>query len=203
MGAVGSRGGLTAIRDGVADLATAHLFDPATGEYNLSFVEEILAGSAVVVALFYRNLGLVLKPGNSKKISSIADLTRAGVRMINRQPGSGTRHFLDHELARLSVDPKRISGYNTSVSTHLEVGTSVLRGDIDVGLGTETTARLLGLEFIPLRRERFDLLVAKERFFSGAIQTLLGLIGAREYRQRVEALGGYDASESGRIVTAN
>lgn len=203
MGTVGSRGGLTAIREGVADFATAHLFDPKTDQYNLSFVEEAFPGGAVAVALFYRNLGLVLKPGGAKKIASITDLARDGVRMINRQPGSGTRHFLDHELNRLRIDAKRIDGYGSAVSTHLEVGTSVLRGDVDVGLATETTARLLGLDFIPIRRERFDLLIAKERFFSGAVQTLLGLIGTREFRERIEATGGYDASESGRIVTTN
>ena len=203
MGTVGSRSGITAICEGVADFATAHLFDPATGEYNLSFIEEMLPGSTVAVALFYRNLGLVLKPGNSKNINSISDLRRAGIRITNRQPGSGTRHFLDHELIRLNVDPKRIAGYDTAVSTHLEVGTSVLRGAIDVGIATETTARLLGLNFIPLRRERFDLLILKDRFFSVGIQTLLGVIGAREFRERMEAIGGYDASESGRIVTAN
>jgi putative molybdopterin biosynthesis protein len=203
IGTVGSRSGLTAIREGIADFATAHLFDPATDEYNVPFIEELFPVSAVVVALFHRNLGLVLKPGNSKKITSIADLARAGIRMINRQAGSGTRYLFDHELARRGIDAKRISGYDSAVSTHLEVGTSVLRGDVDAGLATETTARLLGLEFIPLRRERFDLLIPKERFFSGGIQTLLGMIGTREFRERLEAIGGYDASESGRIVTAH
>jgi putative molybdopterin biosynthesis protein len=201
--AVGSSAGLTALRDGIADFATAHLFDPVSGEYNLAFVKSRLGGAAVVVQLFYRELGLVMRSGNPKKIYSIGDLARSKLRMINRQAGSGTRLHLDRELTRLRIDVRKIAGYENSVSTHVEVGLCVLRDEADVGLATETTARLLGLDFIPLARERFDVLVPKERFFARGIQTLLGVIGAREFRERVEAMGGYDASESGRIISKN
>ena len=89
------------------------------------------------------------------------------------------------------------------VSTHLEVGLRILKGDADVGLATRTAAQLLGLEFLPLTRERFDLLIPREGFFFYGIQTLLSIVGSREFRDRVDALGGYDVSESGRIISSN
>ena len=157
----------------------------------------------MVVELFYRELGLLVAAGNPKDIESLRDLARSKLRIINRQPGSGTRIYFDQELARVRLSGKKISGYGTVVSTHLEVGLGVLRGGADVGLATRTTAQLLGLEFIPLTRERFEMLVRKDRFFTRGIQVLLGIVGSREFRERIDTLGGYDVTESGRIITAN
>jgi putative molybdopterin biosynthesis protein len=202
MTTVGSTGGLAAIRSGVADFATAHLLEPARANANENTFR-LFPPDAVILELFYRELGLLVASGNPKGIKSIRDLARPKLRIINRQPGSGTRIYLDQELACLRLNGKKIFGYETVVATHLEVGLRVLRGDADVGLATRTTAHLLGLDFIPLTRERFDAVIPKERFFSRGIQVLLGTLGSREFRQRVEALGGYDASESGRIITSN
>ncbi|MFQ5657094.1 MAG: substrate-binding domain-containing protein, partial [Candidatus Methylomirabilales bacterium] len=112
-----------------------------------------------------------------------------------------TRLYLDQELARLGISPHQINGYQSHVATHLEVGLKVLRGEADVGVATHTTARLLGLDFGPLTRERFDILIAKERFFSRGVQALLDIVGSRGFRTQVEALGGYETSESGRILS--
>jgi putative molybdopterin biosynthesis protein len=196
----GSSGGLAALRSGVADLATSHLLDPASGEYNLPFVMKQLGARAVVVQLFYRQLGLVVPRGNPMKLRAIADLARPKVRMINRQAGSGTRVYFDHALTRLKINSRRLNGYQTSVTTHLEVGLRVLRGEADTGLAPLTAARILGLDFVPLARERFDAVIPQERFFSPAIQTLLSIIGSRDFRDRLEAMGGYDSGESGRII---
>jgi len=202
MTTIGSTGGLAAVRSGVADFATAHLLEPARANSNQTAFR-LFPADAVIVELFYRELGLLVPSGNPKGIKSIRHLARSKLRIINRQPGSGTRIYLDQELARVRLSGKKISGYDTVVSTHLEVGLKVLRGDADVGLATRTTAQLLGLDFISLTRERFDAVIPKERFFSRGIQVLLGTVGSREFRQRVEALGGYDASESGRIISSN
>jgi putative molybdopterin biosynthesis protein len=202
MTTVGSTDGLAAIGSGVADFATAHLLEPRR-VCSDEAARELLPSGAVVVELFYRELGLVVPPGNPKSIKSIRDLARPKLRIVNRQPGSGTRIYLDQELARVRLSGKKISGYETVVATHLEVGLRVLRGDADVGLATRTTAQLLGLDFISLTRERFDAVIPKERFFSRGIQVLLGTLGSREFRQQVGALGGYDVSESGRIIILN
>jgi putative molybdopterin biosynthesis protein len=202
MTTVGSTGGLAAIRSGVADFATVHLLEPARTSSKRAALA-LFPTDAVIVELFYRELGLLVPSGNPNGIKSIRDLARPKLRIINRQPGSGTRISLDQELARAHLSGKKISGYETVVATHLEVGLKVLGGSADVGLATRTTAHLLELEFIPLTRERFDAVIPKERFFSRGIQVLLGTLGSREFRRQVEALGGYDASESGRIITPN
>jgi excisionase family DNA binding protein len=200
MTTIGSSAGLAAIRSGVADFATAHLLEPArTGAGNLA-PQELLPSDTVVVELFYRELGMLVAAGNPKSIKSLRDLARPKLRIINRQPGSGTRIYLDQELSRFRLNGKKISGYDSIVSTHLEVGLRVLGGAADVGLATLTTAQLLGLDFIPFIRERFDLLVPKDRFFTRGIQALLGIVGSREFRERVDSLGGYDVTESGRII---
>ena len=200
MTTVGSSRGLAAIRSGVADFATAHLLEPArTGAEDLA-VKELLPSGTVVVELFYRELGLLVAAGNPKGIKSLRDIARPNRRIINRQLGSGTRIYLDQELSRARLNAKKIFGYDTVVSTHLEVGLRILRGAADVGLATRTTAQLLGLDFISLTRERFDMLVPKDRFFTRGIQVLLGIVGSREFRERVDTLGGYDVTESGRII---
>jgi putative molybdopterin biosynthesis protein len=203
MAPVGSSAGLAAIREGVADLAMAHLLDHETGEYNLPFIKRLLRSEVVVASLFYRELGLLVRPGNPKGLASISDLVQRGVRIINRQKGSGTRHYFDLELGRLSLSGEHIAGYAHSVATHLEVGLKVLRDEVDAGIATKTVAQMLGLDFVPLTRERFDALIPKERFFSHGMQVLLDIIGSQEFRKRVEAMGGYDVSESGRIIAGN
>jgi len=200
MATIGSSGGLGALRDGVADLALAHLLDPETGEYNVPFVRQTIPSGVAVVPLFHRELGLLIRRGNPLGLRTLADLTRTGVRMVNRQKGSGTRHYMDQGFSRLDIDPGGIDGYDDAVATHLEVGLKILREEADAGVATSAAARLLGLDFIPLTQERFDILIPKEGFFSRPIQTLLDVVGSREFRARVDAMGGYDTSESGRII---
>jgi len=200
---VGSSGGLAALHDGIADLATVHLLDPASGEYNLPFVKNLFGAGALVVQLFYRQLGLIVAPGNPLKLRAIADLARPKVRLINRQAGSGTRLYLDHALARLEIKAQKLNGYESSVSSHIEVGLRILSGEAHAGLATLTTARMLRLDFVPLARERFDLVIPQERFFWPGIQALLNIVGSSEFRGRLEALGGYECVESGRIISRN
>ena len=114
----------------------------------------------------------------------------------------GTRIYLDQQLMRLRVSSKMIAGYDEVVSTHLEVGLRVMSGRGDVGLATRTTAQLLGIDFVPLTRERFDMFVPNDRFLTKPMQNLLGVVASREFRNRVGALGGYDVSESGRIIAS-
>jgi len=203
MATVGSSGGVDALRSGVVDIATAHLLDPARHMAGAPKKSAPTPADFVVVELFYRELGLLVSRGNPKSIRSVRDLARSKLRFINRQPGSGTRIYLDQELARARVNSKKIVGYEAEVSTHLQVGLRILKGEADCGLGTRTTALWRGLDFCPLVRERFDMLIKKERFFTPGIQTLVGILGSRQYRERIDALGGYDAAESGRIIALN
>lgn len=200
MTTVGSSGGLQAVSSGVANFATAHVLQPGQAGDNRSALRGLLPEGSLVVELFHRELGLLVPHKNPQKITSIRDLARPNLRLINRQPGSGTRIYLDHELARRRLSYKKISGYENAVSTHMGVGLKILRGEADAGLATRTTAQLLGLDFLFLTRERFDMVIPKDRFFTPGIQALLGIVGSRDFRERLSALGGYDVSESGRII---
>jgi putative molybdopterin biosynthesis protein len=200
---IGSSAGLAALRDGIADVAMAHLLDTVSGQYNLSFVKGLFGAEAVVVELFQRELGLVVAPRNPLKLRGISDLARRRIHMVNRQPGSGTRLYLDHALAKLKIAERRVTGYDQVVSTHFEVALRVLRGEAHVGLATLAAARMLGLDFVPLARERFDAVISRQRFFLPGIQLLLDIVGSRDFRDRLDVLGGYDCRESGRIISGN
>ncbi|MGH7264317.1 MAG: substrate-binding domain-containing protein [Candidatus Rokuibacteriota bacterium] len=198
---VGSTEGLRAVGAGRADLAWAHLVDADSGEYNLPHLPGHLAGrAAVLVNLFHRDLGLVAWTGNPRKLAGVGDLARRGLRIVNRQPGSGTRHYLDTALARAGVAPSAVAGYRDEVSTHWALGLRVLRGEADAGLATRSIARALSLAFVPLARERFDMVVPKDLFFRPAVQALIEAARSDAFRRRLDALGGYDAAQAGRVL---
>jgi excisionase family DNA binding protein len=198
---VGSAEGLRALAGQRADLAWTHLVDPASGEYNLPHVARFLgAQPAVVVNVFRRDLGLVVWTGNPRRLGGVEDLGRRGLRLVNRQPGSGTRAFLDDALGRARLSPEGLSGYRDEVSTHWAVGLRVLRGEADVGVATRAVATALSLGFVPLTRERFDMVVPKDRFFRPAIQALVETVRSDRFRRSLERLGGYDGTQAGHVL---
>jgi len=153
-----------------------------------------------VVNLVYRDIGLIVRSKNPLKIKSIKDMAREGVRMINRQPGSGTRVLLDNELQRLGIDVDNLIGYDREVNTHMEVAMAVLSGATDVGLGIFSAARMLGLEFIHVAKERYDLVIPDENLTAKPIEALLEVLRSRDFKQSVNDMGGYDTSDTGRIM---
>jgi excisionase family DNA binding protein len=198
---VGSTAGLRAVGEGRADLAWAHLVDPESGEYNLPHVPRFLSGRpAALVNFFHRDLGLVVWTGNPRKLAGIADLGRRGLRVVHRQPGSGTRHFVDTALAAAGVAADSVTGSRDEVSTHWAVGLRVLRGEADVGVATRAVAHALSLGFVPLTRERFDMVIPKDVFFRPAVQALLEAVRSDRFRRRLEGLGGYGTSQAGRLL---
>jgi putative molybdopterin biosynthesis protein len=198
---LGSVGGLEAVAGRRADLACAHLVDPASGEYNLPQVTRYLPGQpAVVVNLFHRELGLVVWAGNPRKLEGLGDLGRRGLRFVNRQPGSGTRAFTDEALGQAGLAPAGLVGYREEVSTHWAVALRVLRGEADAGVATRAVATALSLGFVPLRRERFDLVIPKEGYFRPPVQALLEAIRSEGFRRGLERLGGYDWGQTGRVL---
>ena len=198
---VGSLGGLAALRRGEAHLAGSHLLDPATGEYNVADVRRVLPGRDVVlVNLVHRDQGLLVQPGNPKRILDLADLTREDVTYVNRQREAGTRVLLDYHLKNRGIDPAAIRGYERVEYTHLAVAASVAGGRADVGLGILAAARALGLDFVPLARERYDLVIPREHFEAPALQALLATIRSEEFKRDAATLGGYDVSQTGEIV---
>ena len=197
----GSTDGLKALNMGYTDMAWSHLFDPKTGEYNIPFLPTYLPNvKPVVVNLFHRDLGFVVSPKNPFHISGFEDLTQKGVRFINRQKGSGTRVLLDHHLKRLKIPTSKIQGYDREVYTHFEVGLSILSKEADVGIATIAVSRLLGLPFIPITQESFDMILDQSTFFEKGIQAFIEILNSQEFRNRVERLGSYDFKNSGKVL---
>ena len=198
---VGSLGGLIALRRGEAHIAGCHLLDEATGEYNVSYIQRYLPSVPLVLMnLVGRVQGLIVPTGNPKGIRSLEDLGRPGVVFVNRQRGSGTRVLLDYKLAGLSLDAEGISGYDREEYSHLAVAAAVASGSANTGLGILSAARALGLDFLPLLTERYDLVVPREHFDSELLQPLINLLQDSEFRREVESLGGYETGDMGKIM---
>jgi putative molybdopterin biosynthesis protein len=196
----GSLGGLMALAEGRADVAGCHLWDQETSDYNLPFIKRLLPGQPVaLVTLAHRRLGLMLAPGNPLGLYSLTDLRGKDIRFAQRQPGSGTRVWLDANLARLGIDPSTLNISGESLRTHSEVAQAVAEGRAYAGLGLEAAARAFGLEFIPLTRERYDLVVPVHRMQNPAIQKLVDWLTLGSSKPNLIGLIGYDWSSAGEI----
>lgn len=198
---LGSLGGLIALGHGEAHLAGCHLLDPESGEYNLAYVEKYLPGTpSVVIGLVYREQGLITPSGNPKGLTGLQDLGREDVQFINRQRGAGTRILLDHHLEQLGLAQEAIRGYQREEYTHLAVAAAVASGRADCGLGIRGAAEALGLGFIPLFQERYDLVIPREHYENPRLRPLLDLLGDSGFREAVQALPGYDVKPMGSII---
>lgn len=198
---VGSQGGLVALRRNNAHAAGCHLIDPATGAYNVADVQRILPGREVVLVTFaHRQQGLMVAPGNPRRIQAIDDLLRDDVVFVNRQRGSGTRMLLDYELQRRGIAGAAIAGYDRELYTHVAVAAEVAAGGADAGLGVLAAARALKLDFIPLLEERYDLAIPHEHYESPVLRPVLEVLHDPEFARQVEAMGGYDAARMGQIA---
>lgn len=198
---VGSMGGILAIKQGQAHLAGTHLLDPETGDFNRRYIlDQLGADEVVLVHLAWREQGLLVQRENPLGIAGVADLARRDVRYVNRQRGSGTRMLLDYELGRAGIAPGSVNGYDREMFTHTAVAAAVASGSADAGLGVMAAAKALGLDFVAVSRERYDLVAQRSFASRRAFEVLLGVLRDPEYRREVEALGGYDLSEAGDLL---
>jgi len=199
---VGSMGGLMALKRGEAHFAGTHLLDEQTGEYNVPYLKRLFPDRKIVlVNLVYRQQGLLVKKGNPKGIKGFEDLVRNDVVYINRQSGSGTRLLLDKHLNELKLNPFLIKGYEREEYTHMSVASAVLTGLADTGLAVYSSAKALGLDFIPVANERYDLAIPHEFMDTEMIRLVLKIIREDEdFRETVKSLGGYDIADMGKVL---
>jgi len=194
----GSLGGLIALQEERAHLAGIHLLDEETGEYNYPYVKKVLPGREVaIVHLAYRIQGLMFTRGNPKNIKGIADLKRPDITFVNRQKGAGTRVLLDIHLRQLGINPRDIKGYEKEMDTHVAVGLAVAHGEADAALGIEAAARSCNIDFVPLFRERYDLIMPMSNYRSALLAPLLRAVISEEFKAVVDKAGGYDVSQTG------
>lgn len=197
----GSLGGLIALSEGKADLAGCHLWDEESDTYNLPFVRRLLPGQRVaLVTLATRQLGLIVPPGNPANVQGLEDLARPGLRFVNRQPGSGTRVWLDAMLRRQGISSAQILGYADERMTHTDVANAIAEGQAEAGLGLEGAAHPYGLGFIPLMLEQYDLVIPAQHFDTPPMQALIDWINTLEARQKISSLAGYTTTGTGKVT---
>jgi putative molybdopterin biosynthesis protein len=198
-GMAGSMGGLNALNKNLCHIAASHLVAD-NQDYNFPYLKNKTGQMPAVVNFCHREQGIMILKDNPKKIQSIKDLIHPHVRMVNRDLGTGTRVLFDRQLKAAGIKKAAIHGYDTCLSRHLDVGLSVLNRQADAGPGIRAVANLLGLDFISLCWERFDLLIKKDRFFDQGIQYFLSLLKGKVIHQTADTYGGYDLSKTGKMV---
>ncbi|MYJ54479.1 MAG: helix-turn-helix domain-containing protein [Nitrospira sp. SB0672_bin_25] len=193
---------LRALKRGDVHVAGIHLRDRRSGEYNLPFLRKYLRGQTVTVVRFATwQEGLLLKGGNPKRVRGFEDLARPDVRMVNRERGAGARLLLDHLLSRHRIPSQVVSGYGTIAPSQIGLGRWIAEGKADVGIGARAVAQLYNFDFIPLQEERYDLVIPTSYVHSHpGMRIFLDTLVTRRFQREIEALGGYDARESGKII---
>ncbi|BFR47137.1 helix-turn-helix transcriptional regulator [Nitratidesulfovibrio sp. HK-II] len=172
----------------------------AVRDYNFSHARRELEEAPAVVNFCIREQGYLVAPGNPSAVRDAGDIVRKGLRVVNRPLGTGTRLLFDTELARVGADPARIPGYGIEVRRHLDAGIEVLAGRAAAAPGIRAVAGLLGLGFVPVQRERFDLLVPRARYFDRGVQLFLGMLVDARFRALADGFEGYDLAKAGRVV---
>lgn len=198
----GSYNAIYALYQGEVQVATAHMWDSKTGEYNLPYIEKMLPGTpAVIIRLASRMQGFYVAKGNPKNIIDWADLRRSDITIINREKGSGTRILLDEHLRKLGILGRSIKGYMRESQSHLAIASTVARGDADLGIGNEKAClQVQGIDFIPIQKEQYDMIVKKEDLNLPIFDAIFEIIHSDEFKFELQGLGGYDLTELGKVI---
>ncbi len=199
-GNMGSTAGLKSLRLNLCHIATSHLLQENEREYNFDFAFDELGQAPAIVNFCRREQGIIVPKGNPKGITGVKEIKEKGLKIVNRPKGTGTRLLLDGEFRKAGIEGIGIQGYNREVERHIDVGIEILSGRADAGPAIKAVASLLDLDFIPLRMERFDLVIQKDRFFDQGIQMFLGLLRGEAFKNIASELDGYDLSITGEMV---
>lgn len=198
---VGSMNSLIAMYTGQADIVSTHLYDGDTGQYNISYVRSILSGHRyMIVHLLSRWAGFYVQEGNPRDIHTWEDLRRQGIRMVNREIGSGARTLIEEQFRLHGIKGCDVAGYEREEGNHLAVAGAVARKEADVGIGIEKAARMVGVEFLPLIRERYDLVLLKNSANEKLIGHVLDILRSAPFQKELEAIGGYELTHTGQIM---
>ena len=198
---IGSLKGIEALSLKKGQACCIHLLDMETGEYNLPILNRMLSPQKyVVVNLWHRTQGLIVKKGNPHAIKGIGDVLSKDVRFVNRNEGSGTRVLIEYLMRQSGVTEKSINGFSDTEDSHLAVALKVFLNEADVGMGIEYVTHLVPLDFIPLQEERFDLVVPKELWPTSIMQQFISYIRPEKIAAVSRNLPGYNLVETGKIL---
>ncbi|WP_432358892.1 substrate-binding domain-containing protein [Sporosarcina sp. UB5] len=197
----GSLNSLLAMYEGDTDIVSTHLFDGDTGTYNLPYIKRILSGREyIVVNLLSRTAGLFVQKNNPKNIRSWKDFANPSIQMVNREIGSGARILLDEKLRLEGIVPRNVKGYHSEEMNHIAVASKVASGIADVGVGIAKASTLVGVDFIPLINEQYDLVMLKTPENELVRKSILSILRSQEFHKDIGAIGGYDLSMTGTII---
>lgn len=201
---MGSSIALGALKRGEVHVAGIHLAEESSGAWHLPDLSQSLGDmNCIVVTFAHWEEGFIVRQGNPKRINSVSDIAKPTVRIINREKGSGARRLLDKQLQASRIMPNRVKGYGDEVLSHLDVASRIKAGLADTGIGVRAAAAICGLDFIPLQRERYDLVVPKLYYETlHGLRVLLDTIVSKPFRDELEALGGYETRETGKVIEA-
>ncbi|MGD0704548.1 MAG: substrate-binding domain-containing protein [Trebonia sp.] len=157
-------------------------------------------GAQVVGFTAWRE-GLVVSPALGGTVTGLDAIAKRRLRLVNREPGAEARLLLDRERARLSLKPDDLIGYGTQAAGHLQVASAVAAGLADAGVASEPAARAYGLGFVPLARERFNLVIPAEHTASREAQALLKVLTSPWLLAQLASIPGYDAATCGERFT--
>lgn len=197
----GSFNGVMSLYNGECDIASLHLYDGDTEDYNTPYLKKIFVSHPYILFnLISRRAGFYVQKGNPLQIQSFEDFKTKSLRLINREKGSGARTLLDEQLRIHQIAPSLIEGYNEEERSHLDVASAVANGRADVGIGIEKTSKLVEVDFIPLIRERFDIVLLKTPENQQLIEWVKEILNLEDFQAEVGRLGDYDVSQMGHIL---
>ena len=189
----GSEESIALFSRGLVDLAGFHL----EGFDMRRFVRP---GRDVLVRFAVREQGLIVGHGNPKRLASLGDIARTHARFVNRQRGSGTRRLIDRLIEEAGIAPAAIRGFGTEEYTHRAVAATVATGGADAGFGVQAAAAELGLDFVPVLRERYWLAMRARTAALPAAQRLLEALSGKPLSRIARGFAGYDFSGAGEVV---
>lgn len=197
----GSLNSLISMYNGECDVVSVHLYDGDTGEYNLPYVRRIFVSHPfVLINLVCRTAGIYVKKGNPMNIKGWKDLARPHVKMVNREKGSGARVLLDEQLRINGISREAVNGYQDELTSHFAVASAVASGQADAAVGIENVAKMVDVDFIPLIKERYDLVLLKTKENMHLVKAIKEAVSSPEFRTQLEQLSGYDLSFTGKII---
>jgi putative molybdopterin biosynthesis protein len=201
---MGSSIALNALKSGEVHVAGIHLAEESAGAWELPNLKQRLGDmDCIVITFAHWEEGFIVHQGNPKKIRAVSDIAKPTVRIVNREKGSGARRLLDKQLQATRIQPYRVKGYRDEVLSHLDVASRIKAGLADAGIGVRSVAAIAGLDFVPLQRERYDLVVPKVYYETlQGLRILLDTIVSKPFRDELEALGGYDTRDTGKVIEA-